>query len=62
MNASISGRQTISVPAPMVPHWPVLAFATVSITYHWNEYLWPLMMLNDPDKQVLTVGLRRNCF
>ncbi|STT83566.1 SN-glycerol-3-phosphate transport system permease [Klebsiella pneumoniae] len=24
---------------------------------HWNEYLWPLMMLNDPDKQVLTVGL-----
>ncbi len=34
----------------------VLAFATVSITYHWNEYLWPLMMLNDPDKQVLTVG------
>lgn len=38
--------------------WPsVLAFATVSITYHWNEYMWPLMMLNDPDKQVLTVGL-----
>lgn len=38
--------------------WPsILAFATVSITYHWNEYLWPLMMLNDPDKQVLTVGL-----
>ncbi|PWW10103.1 carbohydrate ABC transporter permease [Mangrovibacter plantisponsor] len=38
--------------------WPsVLAFATVSITYHWNEYLWPLMILNDPDKQVLTVGL-----
>lgn len=38
--------------------WPaILAFATVSITYHWNEYLWPLMVLNDPDKQVLTVGL-----
>ena len=35
----------------------ILAFATVSITYHWNEYLWPLMVLNDPDKQVLTVGL-----
>ena len=32
------------------------AFATVSITYHWNEYRGPLMMLNDPDKQVLTVG------
>jgi sn-glycerol 3-phosphate transport system permease protein len=38
--------------------WPsILAFATVSITYHWNEFLWPLMVLNDPDKQVLTIGL-----
>lgn len=38
--------------------WPaILAFATVSMTYHWNEYLWPLMVLNDPDKQVLTIGL-----
>ena len=35
----------------------LLTITTVSITYHWNEYLWPLMMLNDPDKQVLTVGL-----
>lgn len=35
----------------------LLAFATVSITYHWNEYLWPLMVLSDPDKQVLTIGL-----
>ncbi len=38
--------------------WPVLlAFAIVSVTYHWNEYLWPLMVLSNPDKQVLTVGL-----
>jgi len=35
----------------------VAAFAAVTITYHWNEFLWPLMVLNDPDKQVLTVGL-----
>ncbi|AZS51082.1 carbohydrate ABC transporter permease [Entomomonas moraniae] len=35
----------------------LLAFATVSITYHWNEYVWPLMTLNDPSQQVLTVGL-----
>ncbi len=35
----------------------LLAFATVSITYHWNEFLWPLMVLNDPDQQVLTLGL-----
>ena len=50
------GQVLFRVLLPM--SWPsVLAFATVSITYHWNEYLWPLMMLNDPDKQVLTVGL-----
>ncbi|NDL62818.1 carbohydrate ABC transporter permease [Acerihabitans arboris] len=35
----------------------LMAFAAVTITYHWNEFLWPLMVLNDPDKQVLTVGL-----
>lgn len=35
----------------------ILSFAVISITYHWNEYLWPLMTLNDPEKQVLTVGL-----
>lgn len=38
--------------------WPALmAFSIISITFHWNEYLWPLMALNDPDKQVLTIGL-----
>lgn len=35
----------------------MLAFAVVSVTYHWNEYLWPLMVLSDPDKQLLTIGL-----
>lgn len=38
--------------------WPsLLAFSIISLTYHWNEYLWPLMALNDPDNQVLTIGL-----
>lgn len=43
----------------MIPAiWPsLLAFAIISVTAHWNEYLWPLMVLNDPDKQVLTIGL-----
>lgn len=35
----------------------MLAFAVVSVTYHWNEYLWPLMVLSDPSKQLLTIGL-----
>jgi sn-glycerol 3-phosphate transport system permease protein len=33
------------------------AFAIVSITAHWNEFLWPLMATSSPSTQVLTVGL-----
>ena len=35
----------------------LLAFSVVSVVFHWNEFLWPLMVINDPAKQVLTVGL-----
>jgi len=35
----------------------LLAFSVVSVVFHWNEFLWPLMVINDPSKQVLTVGL-----
>jgi sn-glycerol 3-phosphate transport system permease protein len=34
-----------------------LAFAIVSVTTHWNEFLWPLMVINSPEKRPLTVGL-----
>ena len=33
------------------------AFAVVSVTSHWNEFLWPLMVISSPGHQVLTVGL-----
>ncbi|MDE2580411.1 MAG: carbohydrate ABC transporter permease [Rhodospirillales bacterium] len=33
------------------------AFAIVSVSYHWNEFLWPLIALASPANQVLTVGL-----
>ena len=33
------------------------AFAVVSVTAHWNEFLWPLMAVSSPRNQVLTVGL-----
>ena len=33
------------------------AFAVISVTSHWNEFLWPLMAVSSPDSQVLTVGL-----
>ena len=34
-----------------------LAFSIVSVTSHWNEFLWPLMVINSPDNRPLTVGL-----
>jgi sn-glycerol 3-phosphate transport system permease protein len=33
------------------------AFAIVSVTGHWNDFLWPLMVIDSPDKRPLTVGL-----
>jgi sn-glycerol 3-phosphate transport system permease protein len=35
----------------------LVAFSIVSVTSHWNEFLWPLMVTDSPDKMVLTVGL-----
>lgn len=35
----------------------LIAFSVVSVVFHWNEFLWPLMVINDPAKQVLTIGL-----
>jgi sn-glycerol 3-phosphate transport system permease protein len=33
------------------------AFAIVSVSTHWNEFLWPLMATSSPSNEVLTVGL-----
>lgn len=35
----------------------VVAFAVVSICYHWNDFLWPLIVTNTPASRPLTVGL-----
>jgi sn-glycerol 3-phosphate transport system permease protein len=35
----------------------LIAFAIVSVTAHWNEFLWPLMVINDPARHTLTIGL-----
>ncbi len=36
---------------------PLLAFSIVSITYHWNEFLWPLLITSSVETRPLTVGL-----
>ena len=36
---------------------PDRLLAIVSVTAHWNEFLWPLMVINEPRNQTLTIGL-----
>jgi len=33
------------------------AFAIVSVVAHWNEFLWPLIVINSPTRRTLTLGL-----
>lgn len=35
----------------------LIAFALVSISSHWNDFLWPLVITNGPQTRTLTVGL-----
>lgn len=34
-----------------------LSFAVISVSYHWNNYLWPLIVTKSPVNRTLTVGL-----
>ena len=35
-----------------------LAYALVSVSYHWNNFLWPLIITNSVNSRPLTVGLQ----
>ena len=35
-----------------------IAYALVSVSYHWNNYLWPLIVTNSVEARPLTVGLQ----
>jgi sn-glycerol 3-phosphate transport system permease protein len=35
-----------------------LAYALVSVSYHWNNFLWPLIVTNSVQSRPLTVGLQ----
>ncbi len=35
-----------------------LAYALVSVSYHWNNFLWPLIVTNSVTARPLTVGLQ----
>jgi len=34
-----------------------LAYGLVSVSYHWNNFLWPVVITNSNDTRPLTVGL-----
>ena len=34
-----------------------MSFAIISVSYHWNNYLWPLIVTKSPTNRTLTVGL-----
>jgi sn-glycerol 3-phosphate transport system permease protein len=34
-----------------------IAYALVSVSYHWNNFLWPLVVSNSQDVRPITVGL-----
>jgi len=34
-----------------------VAYGLVSVSYHWNNYLWPLIVTRTPANRTLTVGL-----
>ena len=34
-----------------------LAYGLVSVSYHWNNFLWPLVITNSVETRPLTVGL-----
>ena len=53
--------------SPLVTLWKVyvplarptyLAFALVSVSYHWNNFLWPLIITNSVESRPVTVGLQ----
>ncbi len=33
------------------------AFGMISVSYHWNNFLWPLVVTNSVEKRTLSVGL-----
>jgi sn-glycerol 3-phosphate transport system permease protein len=35
-----------------------IAFALVSVSFHWNNFLWPLIVTNSVEARPLTVGLQ----
>ena len=49
-------RILLSVYVPLAKP-PYLAYGLVSVSYHWNNFLWPLVITNSVETRPITVGL-----
>ncbi|KUN30224.1 sugar ABC transporter permease [Streptomyces antibioticus] len=59
--ARIDGAKELSIFVRiMVPlSRPImLTLAILSFQWRWNDYIWPLLMLNDPDKFTVQIGIQ----
>lgn len=48
--------QNVYIPSSLSAY---VAFALTSISAHWNEFLWPLIITRDEQNQVLAIGIQR---
>jgi sn-glycerol 3-phosphate transport system permease protein len=58
--ATIDGCNTAQIIANVyVPNSKTayISFGLVSVSYHWNNFLWPLIVTNSVENRTLTVGL-----
>lgn len=58
--ATIDGCNTAQIIAHVyVPNSKTayISFGLVSVSYHWNNFLWPLIVTNSVENRTLTVGL-----
>ncbi|MCL6526202.1 MAG: carbohydrate ABC transporter permease [Thermaceae bacterium] len=55
VDGATSGQILWRILLPMVRP-QLAAFALVSLVYHWNEFLWPLVVLQSTEKRVLSLG------
>jgi sn-glycerol 3-phosphate transport system permease protein len=49
-------RMLISIYVPLLKP-AYIAFGFISASYQWNNFLWPLVMINSVEKRPLTLGL-----
>lgn len=58
IDGATSFRFLVSVLIPM--SWNVIAaHAMIQFISTWNQYLWPLLIISDPNEQVIQVGVRQ---